>query len=47
MDTGSDDQRLGDRTAILDLVHTYAQGMDRRDADQVVGCFAPDAAWRS
>ena len=34
-----------DRLAISDLVHAYAQGVDRRDADAVAALFAPDGTF--
>ena len=33
------------RDAIDDLVHTYADAVVRRDADQWASTWAPDAAW--
>ena len=35
-------RRLQDRAAIRDVVVRYADGVDRRDFDQVGRCFAPD-----
>lgn len=34
---------LADRVAIHDVVLRYAQGVDRRDWEQVAACFAPEA----
>ncbi len=42
---GVDHSRLAaleDRAAIADLVHTYAQAVDRRDADGAAALFAQD-----
>jgi ketosteroid isomerase-like protein len=36
-------QSLLDRLAIRDLRYQYAQGLDRRDFDRAVACYAPDA----
>ena len=33
---------VADRLAISDLVHAYAQGVDRRDPDAVAGLFTED-----
>jgi uncharacterized protein (TIGR02246 family) len=33
---------LADRLAISDLIHTYAQGVDRKDVDRVAGLFCED-----
>lgn len=38
-------QELRDRALIHDLLMRYAQGVDRRDLEQVVACFAPDARY--
>ena len=37
--------RLADELAIRDLVFTYARGVDRKDLDQVAGCFTPDCVY--
>jgi uncharacterized protein (TIGR02246 family) len=34
---------VADRLAIADLVHAYAQGIDRRDVDAVAALFTDDA----
>ena len=35
-------RRLLDRQAIVDLIHRYAEGIDRRDADLLATVFTPD-----
>lgn len=36
-------EALGDRAALIDLVHRYAAAIDARDLDALVDCFAEDS----
>jgi SnoaL-like domain len=38
-------RELADRSAIVELLHRYAQGIDRSEPDMVRSCFAPDAEY--
>jgi uncharacterized protein (TIGR02246 family) len=41
----ADSLAVADRLAIADLVHAYAQGVDRRDPEAVAQLFADDGAF--
>jgi len=38
-------QELLDRSAVRDVVYTYARGVDRKDIAMVASCFGPECAY--